>query len=143
MNKIFLSSELNYTYALLTISCNTVAIFKMADGSFRIFDSHARDLFGASSPFGKCILITASSIQNLVSYFQIVSAQGIMHFEIKAVNVYLNSQVVSRLSNKSPIILEHAMEDEQSVLKHNLCTKIGHSPVNKNAVLPQPYVLVK
>ena len=33
LNKIILLSELNYNFALLTISCNTEAIVKMPDGS--------------------------------------------------------------------------------------------------------------
>ena len=65
LHKIFLLPELNYTFALLTVGCNTVAIFKMLDRSFRIFDSHAIDLFGVPSPFGKCILIAVTRIENL------------------------------------------------------------------------------
>ena len=70
LSKIFLLSELNYAFSLLTVGCNTVAIFKMSDGSFRIIDSHAKDLFGVPNPFGKCLLITTTSIPNLALYYQ-------------------------------------------------------------------------
>jgi hypothetical protein len=71
---IFSSAELNYNTALLTIGCNKVAIFKISDVVFKIFDSHSRDLYGIPHPFGKCILFTIESIQNLVTYFQNVSS---------------------------------------------------------------------
>ena len=69
LNKIFVTPAINCPFALLTIGCNTVAMLKTSHESFRIFDSHARDLFGVQHPFGKCIWITVSNIQNLAVYF--------------------------------------------------------------------------
>ena len=62
---IFLSSELNYSYVLLTIGGSTVATFKISGGSFKILDSHARDLFGVPHTFGKYVFIAITDIQNL------------------------------------------------------------------------------
>ena len=55
LNSLFLNSELNYQHCLLTIDCNTVAIFKTTEGNFKIFDSHSRDSYGIPHPFGKCV----------------------------------------------------------------------------------------
>ena len=91
---IFLSSELNYNYALLTIGCNTVAIFKIYD-KFKIFDSHSRDSYGIPHPFGRCILLTIENIQNLVIFFQNVSSASDDHedleFEIEGVGISFNA----------------------------------------------------
>ena len=88
-DKIFSYSELNYNYALLTIGCNTVAIFKEYELMFKIFDSHSRDLYGMPNSFGKSILITIHGIQNLTTYFQKVSTKCLLPFEIKGVSFFL------------------------------------------------------
>ena len=39
---------------MLTIGCNTVAIFKTSEGTFKVFDSHSRDLYAWDpTPFWK------------------------------------------------------------------------------------------
>ena len=48
---LFLGEETNYTCCLLTIDCNTVAVFKMLNNNFKIFDSHSKDVHGMSSCF--------------------------------------------------------------------------------------------
>ena len=98
INRIFLLSELNYAFALLTIGCNTIAIFRMSDGSFRVFDSHARNIFGEPHPFGKCIFITITNIQNLSIFFKKVNSVSILPFEIKGVKVYACGQAMRPLS---------------------------------------------
>ena len=45
----------NYQSFLLTIQCNSVAIYSHSDGRFRIFDSHAQDSFGLLHPQGTSI----------------------------------------------------------------------------------------
>lgn len=89
-NKTFLDSQLNYNYALLTVACNTVAIFKSPELVFKIFDSHSRDLYGMPHSHGKSVLVTIDGIQNLVIYFQNVSPRGFLPFESKGVSVSLN-----------------------------------------------------
>ena len=36
-------SSITYSFCLLTIECNTIAIRKVDRDSFKIFDSHSRD----------------------------------------------------------------------------------------------------
>ena len=76
LKNIFLSSELDYNCALLTVGCNTVAIFRISEVHFKVFDSHSRDAYGMPHSFGKCVLVTIFSIPDLVTYFQSISAQA-------------------------------------------------------------------
>ena len=69
LNEIFSPTELNYRHCLLTIDCNTVAICMIFEGTFKIFDSHSRDLYGIPDPFGKCVLIYVENLENLSSFF--------------------------------------------------------------------------
>ena len=69
-SKIFLCSQLNYNYALLTIGINSVAIFKISNFVFKVFDSHSRDLYRMPHSFGKCVLLTINNIANLVPHFK-------------------------------------------------------------------------
>ena len=70
LNKIFSPTELNYQHCLLTIDCNTVAVCMISEGTLKIFDSHSRDLYGITDPFGKCVLIYVERLENLSSFFQ-------------------------------------------------------------------------
>ena len=38
---LFSGVETNYESCLLTIDCNTVAVFKMSNNRFKVFDSHS------------------------------------------------------------------------------------------------------
>ena len=93
LNKIFLSSQLDYNSALLTVGCNTVAIFRISEVDFKVFDSHSRDTYGMPHSFGKCVLVTIFSIPDLVIYFQSISAQvgGNLPYEIKGVSISFNA----------------------------------------------------
>ena len=93
-NNLFKETCLNYQHCMLTIGCNTVAIFKTSEGTFKVFDSHSRDLYGIPHPFGKCILASLDSIESLVIYFQSTVPPG--HetpFEVNGVSVQLNSAI--------------------------------------------------
>ena len=70
MNTAFesLISE-NYTSFMLTIGCITVGIYCIDNERFKIFDSHARDVYGHSHPQGSCVLLELPLIQDLVQYF--------------------------------------------------------------------------
>ena len=50
-----------YNSFLLTIACNTVAVFVCPNGLLKIFDSHGRDIFGLPDACGICILLEALS----------------------------------------------------------------------------------
>jgi hypothetical protein len=71
---------------MLTIGCNTVAIFKTSEGTYKVFDSHSRDLYGIPHPLGKCTLASVDSIESLVIYFQSTVPPGNeTPFEVKGV----------------------------------------------------------
>ena len=69
LNKIFSPTELNCQHCLLTMDCNTVAIFMISEGTYKIFDSYSRDLYGIPDPCGKCVLIQVESLNNLSGFF--------------------------------------------------------------------------
>ena len=84
--EVFSNSRLNYDCCLLTVGINTVAVFKNSEDSFKIFDSHSKDLYGMPHSFGKCTLLSIEGIENVVSYLQISCLQtGVVPFEIKGV----------------------------------------------------------
>ena len=84
LNNLFLDSQLNYQHCLLTVDCNTVAIFKTSEGNFKIFDSHSRDSYGIPHPFGKCVQISVENINNLLNYFPNTVPRGnVTPFEVK------------------------------------------------------------
>ena len=60
----------NYSSFILTIGCIGVSIYHTDNGSYKIFDSHARDEYGRSHPQGTCVLLEVPSIQGLVQYFE-------------------------------------------------------------------------
>ena len=41
--EVFSTLRVNYNCCLLTAGINTVAVFKISEQSFKIFDSHAKD----------------------------------------------------------------------------------------------------
>ena len=60
-----------YGSFILTVGCIAKGISNCADnGHFKVFDSHARDIYGKSHPQGTCVLLDISSSDNLVHYLQ-------------------------------------------------------------------------
>ena len=112
--KIFLSTELNYNYAMLTISCSTVSLFKISDVDFKIFDSHSRDHYKIPHPFGKCILLTVSSIQHLVAYFQNVSYVGENDLAFEIVGEKISFKTTEPLFADSTLY-KHLPKSQQNV----------------------------
>ena len=74
----------NYNTFILTIDCNAVCIYTINGGKFKIFDSHSRDIYGNSHSQGTCVLLAATSINNVIQYFHSVSSENVF-FELKAV----------------------------------------------------------
>jgi hypothetical protein len=79
LRDLFYGSQLSYQHCMLTINCNTIAIFKTSDVNFKIFDSHSRDSYGISHPFGKCVSISVEGIDNLIIYLQNTVPRGDDH----------------------------------------------------------------
>jgi hypothetical protein len=53
----------NYTSFILTVGCIAVAIYCTNNDIFKIFDSHARNLYGNSHPQGTCALLEVLSLK--------------------------------------------------------------------------------
>ena len=86
--EIFFGGETNCECSLLTIDCNTVAVFNMLNNSYRIFDSHSRDMWGMPSFSGTCVLLIVDGLENLVAFFKATSYRGTcVPFEMKGVLV--------------------------------------------------------
>ena len=58
----------NYSSCILTIGSYAVAIYSLANGRYKIFDSHSKDLSGLTHPLGTCTLIETDSLDNVVQY---------------------------------------------------------------------------
>ena len=76
----------NYNAFILTIDSNAVCIFSTNDGKYKIFDSHARDIFGKSHPEGRCVLLEAATINHVILYFQSLYSEN-SQFELKGINI--------------------------------------------------------
>ena len=62
-----LFSQQNYNCCLLTIAITAVAVFRNSQHSFKIFDSHSRDLHGMPHSFGTCTLLSVEGLENPIS----------------------------------------------------------------------------
>ena len=119
LNNLFL----HYEHCLLTIDCNTVAVFKTSEGEFKIFDSHSRDLFGMPHPFGKCVLVSVNSLSHLVIYFQSTVHQiDSTPFEVKGVSVKeIQAEVlVSEQPSKTNTARSHNVTPKERMKKKRL-----------------------
>ena len=57
-----------YTSFILTVGCIGVSIHCNGDIGFKIFDSHARDVYGRAHSQGACVLLETLSLDSLVCY---------------------------------------------------------------------------
>ena len=58
----------HYTSFILTVGFMGVSIYCNGDIGFKIFDSHARDVYGRAHPQGTCVFFETSSLDSLVYY---------------------------------------------------------------------------
>ena len=89
----------NYDFFVVTIGCNTVLVYLMANGSVKLFDSHRMDLFGMAHPHGTCVLLEVNSVRNLAEYF-IICYRGDVLFELKDLKITV-AEFESRERNAS------------------------------------------
>ena len=54
---------------------------------FKLFDCHARDLFGMAHPLGTCVLLELETLNELVNYFQALYTISNALFELKGVHI--------------------------------------------------------
>ena len=57
-----------FTRFILTVRCIGVSIYCNGDIGFKIFDSHARDVYGTAHLQGTCVLLETLSVDSLVCY---------------------------------------------------------------------------
>ena len=122
-----------YSSFILTVSCISVAIIYCAnDGHFKVFDSHARDIYGRSHPQGTCVLLDIPSIDNLVQYFQGLYGTTDL-YELKGLNI-----------TKYDIATSNSVRDIISTTDQHKCFKkqsfaIGLYSICYSIILPCSY----
>ena len=127
----------NFHLFILTIQCITVAVYCEADGKFKIFDSHARDLFGLAHPQGTCVLLDA-----LTNYFQTLYIHSEALFELRGVHISemrvdsddsKNSLTAKQIHPSEPrkVFSRHTDKDKQS----NNSNKIMYDNVRNDIYL--------
>ena len=72
---------------MLTIFCNTVAIF-FAEDKIKLFDAHSRDNWGNACSEGTSVLLEFSRLEKLIDYLQrFYSCSKVVPFEVIGVHV--------------------------------------------------------
>ena len=83
--------RLEFSSCLLTIECNTVAIFFRNDVC-KLFDPHARDIYGDVSITGTSVLLEFNDVEKLICYIQeFYSYLTVAAFELRGIDVVGNS----------------------------------------------------
>ena len=83
--------RLEFSSCLLTIECNTVAIFFRNDVC-KLFDPHARDIYGDASISGTSVLLEFNEVEKLICYIQeFYSYLTVAAFELRGIDVVGNS----------------------------------------------------
>ena len=81
------SLKRRYNACLLTILCNTVAIF-FAEDKIKLFDAHSRDKWGNACSEGTSVLLEFSRLEILIDYLQrFYSCSKLVPFEVIGVHV--------------------------------------------------------
>ena len=81
------SLKRRYNACLLTIFCNTVAIF-FAEDKIILFDAHSRDKWGNACSEGTSVLLEFSRLEKLIDYLQrFYSCSKVVPFEVIGVDV--------------------------------------------------------
>ena len=63
-----------------------VRIYSIEGGGYKVFDSHARDMYGNSHREGTCVLLEIPSMHKLVQYFQSLYRNEDI-YELKGVHI--------------------------------------------------------
>ena len=65
-----------------------VSIYNFEAGGYKVFDSHARDMYHDSHGEGTCVLLEIPSMHKLVQYFQTLHRnEDIYKYELKGVHI--------------------------------------------------------
>ena len=93
----------NFNSYLLTVEYNTVAIYRTNDCTYKIFDAHARDVFGMSHPQGTCVLLEVTSTNDLKLYFQSFYKNASVSFELGGV-------LISQIQSTEDLSMESGLQ---------------------------------
>ena len=77
---------LNYNLFILTVEIIGVGIYSIEDGGYKVFDSHARDMYGNSHSQGTCVSLEIPSMHELLQYFQSLYRNEDI-YELKCVHI--------------------------------------------------------
>ena len=61
---------LYYNSVILTVGIIGVGTYSIEGGGYKVFDSHARDMYGNSHSEGTCVLLEIPAMHKLVRDFQ-------------------------------------------------------------------------
>ena len=114
---------------ILTVGIIRVAIYSIEGGGYKVFDSHARDMYGNSHSEGTCVLLEIKSMHKLVQYFQSLYGNEDI-YELKGVHI-ANFEVEFCVT--SSLALDNW---EQNIVKllvisqtiHTVCCKDNYFP---------------
>ena len=120
---------LNCHWFILTVGIIHVAIYSIEGGGYKVFDSHARDMYGNSHSEGTCVLLEIKSMHKLVQYFQSLFGNEDI-YELKGVHI-ANFEVEFCVT--SSLALDNW---EQNIVKllvisqtiHTVCCKDNYFP---------------
>ena len=83
--------RLEFSSCLLTIECNTVAIFFRNDVC-KLFDPHALDIYGDVSISGTSVLLEFNDVEKLICHIQkFYSHMAVAAFELRGIDVVGNA----------------------------------------------------
>ena len=77
---------LKYNSFILTVAVIGVGIYSIEAGGYKVFDSHARDMYHNSHSEGTCVLLEIPSMHKLVQYFQTLHRNEDI-YELKGVHI--------------------------------------------------------
>ena len=127
--------RLEFSSCLLTIECNTVAIFFRNDVC-KLFDPHARDIYGDVSISGTSVLLEFNNVEKLICYIQkFYSHMTVAAFELRGIDVVGNatfefSGIGSEGRDENNIVnvvtcSSFGSDLKKDVIGYNDCTKRG------------------
>ena len=106
-----------YRSFILTVGCITVGIvYCVYNGHFKVFDSHARGIYGKSHRQGTCVLLDIPSKDNLIEYFQ--SLYGIHQmYELKGLQI--TKYDITTSNNVKDILNNTSLDQHKKCLTNN------------------------
>ena len=140
-------SCMNYESCLLTVECNSVAIFKTSNTVFKIFDSHSKNVWGQFDTSGTAVLLEFTSMESIVSSIEAVYPnKSVVPFEIRGVRVFTMDLEAGTMQNNlhrigepcqisAPTIMHepHRVEVQDSQLLNRLEPGNRKKPIDKTS----------